>query len=53
MSIVAAMVGAALNPMVGVGLALFGGAAGAAAGATVLKPSCGTVKVAGGRPSNE
>ena len=47
---VAAMIGCALDPLVGVGLAIFGGASGAVLGATVLKPKdCGTVAVAGGK----
>ena len=46
----AAMIGCALNPLVGVGLAICGGASGAVLGATVLKPKdCGTVAVAGGK----
>lgn len=47
---VLAMVGVAFGPLAGIGLALLGGAGGAAIGATLLKPTdCGTVKVAGGK----
>ena len=47
---VLAMVGCGFDPLVGIGLGLFGGAGGALAGATVLKPTdYGTVKVAGGK----
>lgn len=41
-------IGAAMNPFVGIGLALAGASAGAAIGATVLKPNCGTEATAGG-----